>query len=169
MGPLRLTHGRRERLGTHEAIERADHPPQRAQAKRCRAVDRLHASLRDQLRPAIGAGRGPVREGHAHGAGLVPIAKAGGPGERGLVAGHGPYAPAEPGDEQVRVLLESGEGVRSKELPEGLISCRPGDPPTNDPPKRTRVREQQAKRRPPELVGVRCGCAAMIRPDGGSR
>jgi hypothetical protein len=138
---LRLTHGRRERLGTHEAIERADHPPQRAQAQRCSAVDRLHASLRDQLRPAIGAGRGPVRDGHAHGAGLVPIAKAGGPGERGVVAGQRPDAPGEPGDEQVPVLLENGEGIRSKELPEGLVSRRPGDSPPNESPKRTRVRD----------------------------
>ena len=110
-----------------------------------------------------------MREGHAHGAGLVPIAKGGGPVERWVVAGQRPDAPAEPGDEQVRVLLENGEGVRSKELLEGLISRRPRDSPTNDPPKRTRVREPQAKRRPPELIGVRCGCAAMIRADGGSR
>ena len=66
------------------------------QAKRCGAVDRLHASLRGQLRPAIGARCGPVREGHAHGAGLVPIAKGRRVGERGVVAGQGPDAPAEP-------------------------------------------------------------------------
>ena len=94
--PLRPKHGRRERLGTHEAIERADHLPEHPQAKRCGAVDRLHASLRGQLRPAIRARCDPVREGHAHGAGLVPIAKGRRVGERGVVAGQGPDAPAEP-------------------------------------------------------------------------
>ena len=93
---LRPTHGRRERLGTHEAIERADRLPEHPQAKRCGAVDRLYASLRGQLRPTIGARCDPVREGNAHGAGLVPIAKGRSAGERGVVAGQGPDATAEP-------------------------------------------------------------------------
>ena len=164
-----MTHGRRERLGTHEALERADHPPEQAQAKRSSAVDRLDASRRDQLRPAIGARGDPVGEEHARGAGLVPIAKAGGPIELGVVTRQRPDAPAEPRDEQVRVLLEHGEGIRSKELPERLISGRPRDPPTNKPAERTRVREPQRERRSPELVSIRCGGATMVRADGGPR
>jgi hypothetical protein len=115
---LRPTHGCSERLGTYEAIERADHLPEHAQANRRSAIDRLHTSLRRQLGPAIGARLGPMGQGHAHGAGLVPIAEAGGPREPGVVAGQGPDTPAEPGDKQVPVLLEDGEGIRSKESSE---------------------------------------------------
>jgi hypothetical protein len=99
----------------------------------------------------------------------MPIAKAGGSIEGGVVTRQRPDAPAEPGDEQVRVLLEDGEGIRSKELPERLVTRRPRDPPTNEPAERTRVREPQPERRSPELVGVGRGRAAMMRADGRSR
>jgi tocopherol cyclase len=162
-------HRSREPLRTHEALERADHPPEHPQASPCGAIDRLHASFRDQLRPTVGAGRAPLGEEHAHGAGLVPIPEGVRPLEAGIVAGQRPDAPAQSRDEQVRVLLEDGEGVRSKELAERLVSSRPRDPPTNEPTERTRVREPHPERRPPELVGVRRGDASVMGADGGPR
>ena len=110
-----------------------------------------------------------MAEEHAHRAGLVPFPEGVGPIKGGVVAGHRPDATAEPRDEQVRVLLENGERIRSKELPERLVGGRARNPPTNDPAERARVREPHPECRSPELVDARRGHALMMGADGGPR